>query len=165
MSVICQLTCTATHPVDKKAGARVVGLISCHVSDFAACCWGHGRPCSLFDVEPRRGGLDDRWLGWMGWLMCGLQNKNGSSSCSLLSLLQKQAVPQIEVQPRCPGPQGVFETCCVASLTKCRSAFLIWAANGRRWTSFRSAATWCRTSSSSCRARRWRRRASVRTSM
>ena len=57
-------------------------------------------------------------LGWIGafggWmasegkkeLTIELQNQDGTPTCPLLPLLQEQAVPQVQVQPWCPRPQG-----------------------------------------------------------
>ena len=78
----------------------------------------------LDDVARERGkeglGLDE-WA--LCWLLCGPDWKknwtltvifkfvaeyNGSPSRSLLPLLQEQAVPQVEVQPRCARPKGAW---------------------------------------------------------
>jgi hypothetical protein len=55
-------------------------------------------------------GLDGRTETWMTFAdCCEPQRKtHGSSSRSLLPLLQEQAVPQIEVQSWCPRPQSAL---------------------------------------------------------
>lgn len=58
--------------------------------------------------ECARKPLDCSWSVWMTLTSRGTRRsvRNGSPSRPLLPLLQEQAVPQVEVQPWCPRPQG-----------------------------------------------------------
>lgn len=97
-----------------------------------------------------------------------LLRKDGSSSRSLLPLLQKQTVPEVEVQPWCTGSQGAYASSCIFFLSRpshllVRSASTTSAANVPPSTTSPSAATSSQTNTNNSPPKRSKPPASAPT--